>query len=260
METKKVWKVCLKTSIPAKRKVIGNRWVFNKKDDGRYRARTVAQGFSQIPGKDFQEKYAPVVNDATFCLVLALKLMLGLDSGQFDVETAFLYGDLDEELWMELPEGYDKYVKETHNQNIRKDTHCVLLKKALYGLVQAARQWWKKFKDVMATIGFHTSAADPCLFVKQETKGEPNSFVIIYVDDGGVIGTKKVIKEIFEALSKDFKIKNLGKMEHFVGCHIIENNDKDTIWIHQPKLIKNLKLHFSRSNYYNKSISFTRVT
>ncbi|HSN66223.1 MAG TPA: reverse transcriptase domain-containing protein, partial [Fusibacter sp.] len=244
MEAKGVWDICLKSKIPANRKVIGNRWVFSKKDDGRFRARTVAQGFSQIPGKDFQENYAPVVNDTTFRLTLVLKVLLGLESGQFDVETAFLYGDLDEELWMELPEGYDSYTSEVHKKVIKRETHCVRLKKALYGLVQAARQWWKKFKEVMASIDFHTSAADPCLFIKQEKEGEPNSFVIIYVDDGGIIGTERVIKDIFNALSKDFKMKNLGKMEHFVGCHLIENSNRDTIWIHQPKLIKNLKAHF----------------
>jgi Reverse transcriptase (RNA-dependent DNA polymerase) len=66
MEDKKVWNVILKTDVPTGRKLIGNRWVFAQKDDGRYRARTVAKGFSQVPGKDFQENHAPVVNDATF--------------------------------------------------------------------------------------------------------------------------------------------------------------------------------------------------
>ena len=139
MEEKEVWDIIKKTDVPSGRKVIGNRWVYALKDDGRYRARTVAKGFSQVPGKDFQENYAPVVNDATFHLVLALKVMFQLEAGQFDIETAFLYGDLDEELWMQLPDGYSDFVFIYHSIKVHPSTHCVKLKKALYGLVQAAR-------------------------------------------------------------------------------------------------------------------------
>jgi hypothetical protein len=243
MEEKKVWKIIKKTELPSGRKLIGNRWVYAQKDDGRFRARTVAKGFSQVPGKDFQENHAPVVNDATFHLVLVLKILFQLEAGQFDIETAFLYGDLDEEIWMQLPEGYSEYVKTTHNTNIHTDTHCVKLLKALYGLVQAARQWWKKFKDTMRKLDYHPSPADPCLFIN--TKTVKKSFVIIYVDDGGIFSTKENIDGLLKALSKDFKVKYLGKLEHFVGCHVVENEERDTIWIHQPKLIKHLKESFS---------------
>ena len=104
MEENKVWKIIKKTDLPAGRKIIGNRWVFAQKDDGRYRTRTVAKGFSQVPGKDFVENHAPVVNDTTFHLVLALKVLFKLEAGQFDIETAFLYGELEEDLWMQMPE------------------------------------------------------------------------------------------------------------------------------------------------------------
>jgi Reverse transcriptase (RNA-dependent DNA polymerase) len=139
MEDKKVWKVILKSNVPTGRKLIGNRWVFAQKDDSRYRARTVAKGFSQVPGKDFQENHAPVVNDATFHLVLALKVLFKLEAGQFDIETAFLCGELDEEIWMQLPDGYSEYCATFQNKKIDSNIHCVKLQKALYGLVQAAR-------------------------------------------------------------------------------------------------------------------------
>jgi Reverse transcriptase (RNA-dependent DNA polymerase) len=90
MEEKKVWEIKLKKDLPAGRELIGNRWVYAQKDDGRYRARTVAKGFSQVPGKDFQENLAPVVNDTTFHIMLVLKILLQLYAGQFDIETAFL--------------------------------------------------------------------------------------------------------------------------------------------------------------------------
>ena len=129
--------------------------------DGRYRARCVAKGFSQIPGKDFQENHAPVISDTTLHLLLVIKTIMKLDAGQFDIETAFLYGLLEEELWMTIPDGYIKYLKDKHGKTIDPKTHCLKLKKAIYGLVQAARQWWKKFKEVLLTLGYSASRADP---------------------------------------------------------------------------------------------------
>jgi hypothetical protein len=93
-------------------------------------------------------------------------------------------------------------------------------------------------------MNFIPSEADPCLFIKKDTKGEITSFVILYVDDGGIIGTQETIDELVSGLSEDFKVKYLGDMEYFVGCRLITNPENDTLWIHQPKLIKNLKVHF----------------
>ncbi|MGL4342651.1 MAG: reverse transcriptase domain-containing protein, partial [Lactococcus lactis] len=135
IENKKVWQFFEKKNLPMGRKIIGNRWVNVIKDDGRYRSRTVAKGFSQIPGKDHQENHAPVIHDTTFHMVLCFKLYYKLHKRQFDVETAFLYGDLEEELYMEFPEGYEEFLLE---KGIRFEAskHCLLLKKSLYGLVQ----------------------------------------------------------------------------------------------------------------------------
>jgi hypothetical protein len=76
--------------------------------------------------------------------------MMKLHTGQFDIETVFLYSDLDEENYIRIPDGYVRYMKEVNNRIIDPTTHAILLKKAFYGLVQAARQWWKKFKEAMA--------------------------------------------------------------------------------------------------------------
>jgi hypothetical protein len=93
-------------------------------------------------------------------------------------------------------------------------------------------------------LNFFPSPADPCLFVKKQTSKEPPAFIILYVDDGAIIGTDEVIKEVLDALSKEVKVKNLGEMKHFVGCHIIEATDSKTIYIHQPKLLKHLEEEF----------------
>jgi Reverse transcriptase (RNA-dependent DNA polymerase) len=258
MHSKGVWTIISKSEIPLNRKVIGNRWVYVQKDDGRFRDRTVAKGFSQIPGKDFQENHSPVVNDTTFHCILALKILLKLEAGQFDIETAFLYGDLEEKLWMELPDGYTDYLKQLYNKgqhyviptqpnqkimDISTKTHCCKLKKAIYGLVQAVRQWWKKFKEVLLQMGYKPSLADPCLFYRDKPT---RSFIIIYVDDGGIFSDDITIQEVLKELSKYFKVKYLGKLENFIGCKLIENKDRDTIWIHQPKLFKHLEQTFGK--------------
>jgi hypothetical protein len=254
MEDKGVWEVVNRKDLPPGRKVIGNRWVFAVKDDGRYRARTVAKGYSQVPGKDFQENFAPVVNDATFHLILVLTFLMGLQVEQFDIETAFLYGELDEEIWMEFPDGYPEFIHEKWQYAqppepkpeliTNPKAFCLRLKKALYGLVQAARQWWKKFKKVMKSIGFLPSEIDPCLFIKDKGNGL-KAFVIIYVDDGGIFGTEEDIKETIEALTKSFVVKDLGKLEYFVGCRIIRDpHNKNRAFIHQPKLLEHLRKEF----------------
>jgi Reverse transcriptase (RNA-dependent DNA polymerase) len=111
MHDKDVWRIVKRTTVPPGRKIIGIRWVYALKDDGTYRARTVGQGFSQLPGKYFQENHAPVVHDTTFRFFLVQILIHKLSSGQFDVVTAFLYGELDEIIYMNFPNGYSFFYK-----------------------------------------------------------------------------------------------------------------------------------------------------
>ncbi len=197
MEEKEVWEVVNRKDIPTGRKIIGNRWVFAIKDDGRYRARTVAKGYSQVPGEDSQENFAPVIIETSFHIILVLYAMLKMKSGQFDIETGFLYGDLEEEIWMILPDCYNEYYWQKHSKKIDNSLHCLKLKKSLYGLVQSARQWWKKFKENMKEIGFQASDIDPCLFIKEKDNGN-KVYLILYVDDGGVFGTEEDIKETIQ--------------------------------------------------------------
>ena len=250
-EKRRVWKIVKKCNVPKGRKIIGNRWVFARKDDGRYRARTVAQGYSQIPGKDFHENHAPVIHDTTFHLILIMMLMHGLYSEQFDIETAFLYGNLEEEIYMEFPDGYEAFLKEERREEYSSTEYCLLLLMALYGLVQAARQWYKKITSIFAKLHFFPSNADPCLFIRH-FDNQPPAFIILYVDDGAIIGSKELIKEVLSALSKELIVKSLGPLKNFVGCHLIRSNDGKSIFIHQPKLLKHLEETFGQYVTGNK--------
>jgi Reverse transcriptase (RNA-dependent DNA polymerase) len=157
------------------------------------------------------------MTELAFRLALIIKVLMKLRTGQFDIETAFLYSDLEEEIYMRMPKGYAQYLLEVHNKEIAPNTFVLLLNKAIYGLVQAARQWWKKFKAILAECSYYPSKSDPCLFIKKAEKDEPLSFVIICMDDGGIIGTPDAIKEVISALGKSFKVKVMGEIENLIG-------------------------------------------
>jgi hypothetical protein len=175
--------------------------------NGRFQAWTVTKGFSQIPGKDIQENHSPVIKDTTFHTILVLKILLKLHAGQFDIETAFLYGNLEEEGWsyqMDTLTTFKNY-KLMVKQKITETSHCLEVKKAIYGLVQAVRQWWKKFISDILQIGYKPSQADPCLFFNEGRHGKAKSFIIIYVDDGGILSDEETIQEVLKEIGKTFK-------------------------------------------------------
>ena len=103
-----IWRKIDRKNIPDNRRLIGNKWVFKIKRDGTYRARLVALGYSQIPGVDYTDNFAPVAHDVSFRIALARMMVEKLDSLVMDVETAFLYGDIEEEIFMKSPVGMEE--------------------------------------------------------------------------------------------------------------------------------------------------------
>src|SRR6266545_7077131 len=140
---------------PLGRRIIKNRWVFDQKTDGCKRAWLVAKGFSQVQGIDYNDIFSPVVRYEMVHLMVALAALLQWHMSSVDVKTAFLYGELNEELYMEQPQGFKR----------KNQEHKVLrLKRALYGLKQAALQWWKALDKSMAAMGFRRLKSDSGIF------------------------------------------------------------------------------------------------
>jgi hypothetical protein len=188
----KTWEV---KEIPQGVKPLPVKWVYKIKRDQngnieRYKARVCAKGFKQTKGVDFEEVFAPVSRQVTLRTLLAVAAAKDLEVEQLDVKTAFLNGDLEEEIWMEQPEGFEIG---------GKDRACHL-QKALYGLKQAARAWHLKLTREMGTLGFEPSSADPAQFVK---KGEETVYVAVWVDDCLVVGEKKAVAETKEELPRN---------------------------------------------------------
>ena len=196
-----VWRKTDRKKIPNNRRLIGNKWVFKIKRDGTYRARLVALGYSQIPGVDYTDNFAPVAHDVSFRIALARMMVEKLDSLVMDVETAFLYGDIEEEIFMKSPIGMEKIDPGPSPED------CYQLKKGIYGLCQAERQFWKMFVDTIKKepFGFTVSPADPCMLFKENNLGI--CIIIMYVDDMLIIGKREQIQDFASKIQKEFSVK-----------------------------------------------------
>ena len=192
--------------------VLGSKWVFRIKllADGsldKYKSRLVAQGFNQEEGIDYLETYSPVVRSATVRAVLHLATIMNWELKQMDVKNAFLHGDLTETVYMKQPAGFI---------NKALPNHVCLLHKSLYGLKQSPRAWFDKFSNFLISFGFMCSFSDPSLFVC--VKKSDVIMLLLYVDDMVITrNNSKLLSNLLNELNKQFKMKDLGKLNYFLG-------------------------------------------
>jgi len=224
--------------IPYNRKGIGSKWVFKEKKNGIFRARLVAKGYDQVAGIDFQYNFAPVTSEVALRILLVLWIVNNSFAEVADVQTAFLHGDLEEELFITIPPGYKEFLEET-NETI--EGRYLKLEKSTYGLVQAARSWWKKFTSVLKDkLNFEQYENDSCLL--KRTDGRGTVFLIVYVDDCFVVGDKAAVKAALNEVQEHFSITRSENIEDFIGCRIERDGDK--IMLSQPDLINKMLSNF----------------
>ena len=201
--------------LPPGSKAIGCKWVFRRKynTDGSiqtFKARLVAKGYRQKEGIDYFDTYAPVARITSIRVLLALSSIYNLYVHQMDVKTTFLNGDLDEEVYMEQPEGF---VLPGNEHKV-----CKLIK-SLYGLKQAPKQWHEKFDSVILEYGFTHNSADKCIYSKFT-----DSFGVIiclYVDDMLIISTNMHgINDTKNYLTSTFKMKDLNEVDTILGIKV----------------------------------------
>lgn len=222
---------------PKGRKVIGVRWVFRTKlnPDGsvnKHKARLVVKGYAQVWGVDFSETFAPVARLDTVRMLLAIAAHKGWKVAQLDVKSAFLNGELKEEIYIEQPEGFA--VKGAEEKVYK-------LKKALYGLKQAPRQWYSKIDSHLLELGFQRSPSENTLYVLKS--GCDVVIVSLYVDDLLVTGSNTAqIEEFKDKMKKIFEMTDLGEMSYFLGIEVKQM--KHEVFIHQKKYVKEILKRF----------------
>ncbi|XP_035842124.1 uncharacterized protein LOC110922450 [Helianthus annuus] len=213
--------------LPPDRKPIGCKWVYKVKykangEIERFKARLVAKGYNQREGIDFSETFSPVVKMVSIRCVVCLAVKNKWPMFQLDINNAFLYGSLSEDVYMSLPPGY--YSKE--------ETKVCKLVKSLYGLKQAPRKWNEKLTEVLEKIGFKQSLCDHSLFIL--CKDFVVVILLVYVDDIVLAGNDvNEMGKVKKLLSDSFKIKDLGKLKYFLGIEVLY--DKDDVCLNQRK-------------------------
>ncbi|KAL2235286.1 UNVERIFIED_CONTAM: Retrovirus-related Pol polyprotein from transposon RE1 [Sesamum indicum] len=202
------------TALPAKgKRAIGSEWIYKLKlkFDGsieRYKARLVAKGYNQIEEVDYMDSFSPVAKAVIIRILLAVACKYHRFLHQLDINNAFLHGFIEEEIYMHPPQGYE----------VPKG-HVCKLKRFLYGLKQASRQWNLEFTKQLEKLGFIQSKVDHCLFTI--TTKSDFFCLLVYVDDVLPAGPyEKIIAEFKAKLHNLFTIKNLGKARFFLGLEI----------------------------------------
>ena len=214
--------------------MVDSKWVYTLKDNPNneskkiFKARMVAKGFTQQKGVDYNEVFSPVAKYSTIRLLCALVAIFGLVLDQMDVVTAFLYGLLDEVIYMRQPMGFMKKGQE--------DLVCRLLK-SLYGLKQSPRQWNRRFDDFMRAQGFTRSVFDPCVYVKQVSNEVFGLIILVlYVDDMLIAAKdRSEVDKLKALLSSEFKMKDLGPARKILGMQIKRDVKEGKLWLSQPK-------------------------
>lgn len=189
---------------------MGCRWIFTIKYNAygtveRYKGRLVAQGYTQQEGIDYLDTFSPVAKLTSVKFLLGLAAINGWSLDQMDVSNAFLHGELDEEIYMRLPQGYTPPAGVVFPPN-----HVCRLRKSLYGLKQASRQWYKRFSSVLLGANYIQSPADNAIFIKKTA----SSFVavLVYVDDILIASNdSSAVVALQTLLRSEFKTKDVWR-------------------------------------------------
>ena len=201
----------------------------------RFKARLVAKGYAQKCGIDYDETFSPVVRFCSIRLLLAFAVQNDLLIHQMDVETAFLNGKLDEEIYMQQPEGYVKPGEE----------HLVCkLEKSLYGLKQSSRCWNKAFRECVK-IGFTQASADPCVFIRKE---DTLTIIAVHVDDLMILAKNiSEMESLKGSLKLQFKMEDMGQLHYYVGVCIVQDKENKQVFLHQGQYIEKMLKTFGQT-------------
>ena len=237
LQANEVWDL---VTPPKGCKVINSMWVFKCKlgehgEVEHYKARLVAQEYSQRPGINYEETFSPVVCFESVRSVIALAIHGNMKLHQMNVKTAFLNGELHEEVFIRQPEGFIEEGRE----------HLVCqLKKSIYGLKQSPRCWNITIDNHLNKMNFVQTEGDPCLYVSRDD--DETVIIAVYVDDILIAAkTDKKIAEVKTAIANRFEAKDMGELHYFLGVKVIQDLKAGTIWLGQPAYSESILRQFN---------------
>ncbi|KAK1684410.1 hypothetical protein QYE76_045258, partial [Lolium multiflorum] len=239
MYDNKVWTL---VDLPDSRKAIENKWIFKRKTDADgnitvYKARLVAKGFRQkIQGVYYDETFSPVAKLKSVRILLAIAAFFDYEIWQMDVKTAFLNGDIEEELYMVQPKGF---VDPKNADKVCK------LQRSIYGLKQASRSWNRHFDKVIKDFGFIQCHGEACIYKK--VSGSSVAFLILYVDNILLIGNDiELLSSVKGYLNNSFSMKDLGEASYILGIKIYRDRSRRLIGLSQStyldKILKKFRM------------------
>jgi hypothetical protein len=219
-----VWKIVPRSKS---KDVVYSNWIFKIKHvvDGsieKYKARFFAHGFSQKEGIEYEETFTPVTKYTSIKTIIALAAKMKWKFHQMDVKTTFLNGVIEEEVYIEKPQGFEV-------EDIK--THVCKLKKALYGLKKDPRAWYGKIDGFLKSLGFTKSKSDSNLYFK--VMNDDSVILLLYVDDLFLTGEENLITECKKKLASEFEMKDLGLMHYFLGLEVWQSPER--IFLNQGK-------------------------
>ncbi|KAJ6047020.1 uncharacterized protein N7446_011854 [Penicillium canescens] len=234
LKQNKTWEL---VDSPKDRRVLSGKWVFKLKRGPhgevlRHKSRWVVRGFTQEDGIDYDETFASVVKPMSYKALFAIGAALDFEIEQMDVKTAFLYGHIDHEIYVEQP----------HHMTDGTPRVCKL-RKALYGLKQAPRIWYQTLTNFLRSLGFEPITADLGIFVRS------NMYIAVYVDDLLIVGPSIAeIKKIKRSLRNRFQMTDLGPCSYYLGISIQRDRQNRKLSLSQEAYIDKVAHQFDIGN------------
>ena len=229
IEANSTWEL---VPLPSGRKAVGSKWVFKYKRDehgaiNRYKARLVAQGYTQLAGVDYFDTYSPSASLTAVRTLFALVAVNDFELHHVDVKSAFLNGVLREEVYLAQPPGFVVPGKESH---------VFRLHKALYGLHQANMLWIESLNDFLVSVNFVRLKSEPCMYTLQQPEGI--IILLVHVDDLAIAASTPTLLDWFKtSIARRYSITDLGELHHFVGIAVTRDRDARTLTITQASYI-----------------------
>nr|GEW48395.1 retrotransposon protein, putative, Ty1-copia subclass [Tanacetum cinerariifolium] len=243
MQSMKYNEVWILVELPPNGKSVSSKWLFKKKTDmdgnvHTYKAHLVVKGYTQTPGIDYEETFSPVADIRAIRILIAIAVYYDYEIWQMDVKIAFLNGYLNEEVYMEQPEGF---------VNPKYPNRVCKMKHSIYGIKQASRQCNKRFDDEIKKFGFTQNHDEPCVYLK--ASGSNITFLILYVDDILIMGNNiPMLQSVKTYLVRCFAMKDLGEAAYILRIKIYRDISRQLIGLCQSAYIEKILKRYCMEN------------